>query len=247
MMDNVKKHPIGKTRIERKTMEQEKNEKIPLLSNPRLFAAKAIIFLCGLFILALGAAALIEANLGVASWDVLHIGLAKRSFLSIGTWVQIIGIGMVLFTSALERKQPQIGSAFNILLIGYFLNWILNSHMLPTADTLWKSILLLIGGVILMGSGSGMYVATALGAGPRDGLTLVLVKMSGRSVRLVRTALEVTALFCGWIVGGPISMGTFVAVLAIGPIMQASLHFWRRQIESFENFIVEEISESRAN
>ena len=208
-----------------------------------VLAVKALIFLGGIFILTLGAAALIEANLGVASWDVLHIGLAAHNTLSIGTWVQIIGILMVLLASALERKKPQIGSAANILLIGFSLNWILDWHMLPIADTVWKSVLKLVCGVCLMGLGSGMYVATALGAGPRDGLTLVLSRMSGRSVRLVRTMLEITALFCGWVIGGPISMGTFVAVFLTGPIMQASLYFWRRQIESFENFIIEDSKE----
>ncbi|GMA98322.1 hypothetical protein [Pelosinus sp. IPA-1] len=225
-------------------MKQEDNtEKTSLRSNIILLTAKVVIFILGIFFLTLGAAALITANLGVASWDVLHIGLAKQGVLSIGTWVQIIGIGMVLLTALLERKQPQVGSAVNILLIGFSLNWILGSHILPAANALWKSILLLLGGVSLMGWGSGMYVATELGAGPRDGLTLVLATMSGKSVRLVRTFLEVTALFCGWIAGGPISMGTFIAVFLVGPIMQASLHFWRRQIDSLESTVMEEASE----
>lgn len=227
-------------------MEQDDNGNGKMFSGVNLLVlvVKVVIFLCGIFILTLGAAALIEANLGVASWDVLHIGLAKRSVLSIGTWVQIIGILMVLFAAALERKQPQIGSAINILLIGFSLNWILDGHMLPITNTLWMNIIKLVSGVCLMGLGSGMYVSTALGAGPRDGLTLVLSRMSGRSVRLVRTMLEITALFCGWIAGGPISAGTFVAVFLVGPIMQASLYFWQRQIESFENFMVEDASES---
>ena len=223
------------------------NDKIVVGANVWVGGVKVVVFISGIFILALGAAALIEANLGVASWDVLHIGLAKRSVLSIGTWVQIIGILMVLFAAALERKQPQIGSAVNILLIGFFLNLILESHLLPSASTLWQSIVKLVGGIYLMGLGSGMYVATALGAGPRDGLTLVLSRMWGRSVRLVRTVLEITALFCGWIAGGPISVGTFVAVLLIGPIMQGSLYFWRRQIENFENFMAQDASESEAS
>lgn len=227
-------------------MKVENNKKSSLVANPRLTAVKILIFVSGLFILAFGAAAVIEANLGAGSWDVLHIGLAKRSFLSIGAWVQIIGILMILLASGLEWKQPQIGSVLNIILIGYFLNWILNGHMLPVADALWKSILLLLCGVGLMGLGSGMYVATALGAGPRDGITLILAKMYGRSIRLVRTGLEVTALFCGWLVGGPISIGTFVVVFLMGPIMQASLVFWRRQIEAFENVMVEEVIEESA-
>jgi len=230
-----------------KKVKLENDSNNNMFLNLRVSAVKIVIFVSGLFILAFGAAALIEAKLGVASWDVLHIGLAKRGFLSIGAWVQIIGIFMIILSSALERKQPRIGSVMNILLIGCFLNWIIDWHMLPTADVLWKSILLLVCGVGLMGLGSGMYVATALGAGPRDGMTLILAKRSGKSVRLVRTGLEVTALFCGWLVGGPISIGTFVGVFLLGPIMQASLYFWRRQIEDFESFMIEEVAEEPAN
>lgn len=225
-------------------LESDKNS---MIENPRLFLAKIIIFVSGLFVLAVGAAAVIEAHLGAGPWDVLHIGLAKKGFLSIGAWVQIIGVAMVLLSSALERKKPQIGSVMNILLIGYFLNFILDGHILPVVDTLWKSIVLLVGGIGLMGLGSGMYVATTLGAGPRDGITLVLAKMSGRSIRLVRTGLEATALFCGWLVGGPISIGTFVTVLFVDPVMQASLYFWRRQIENLENLTMDEIAEEAAN
>lgn len=225
--------------------ENSRTNKTSLGINFLVVAIKVIIFVGGIFTLTLGAAALIEANLGVASWDVLHIGLAKRGALSIGTWVQIIGIFMILLASALERKQPQIGSAVNIILIGFSLNWILDWHILPVTNTLWTSILKLLSGVVLMGLGSGMYVATELGAGPRDGLTLVLAKMWGRSVRLVRTMLEITALLCGWIAGGPISVGTFVAVFLIGPIMQASLYFWRLRIEEVENFILEDVLEEK--
>lgn len=228
-------------------MNVENYNKESMMPNLWVSGVKIIIFVSGLFILAFGAATVIEAKLGVASWDVLHIGLARQSLLSIGAWVQIVGIAMILMASALERKQPQIGSAINILLIGYFLNWILDWHVIPSADVLWKSILLLVCGVGMMGLGSGMYVATALGAGPRDGMTLILAKMSGRSVRFVRTGLEVAALFCGWLVGGPISIGTFVVVVLVGPIMQASLYFWRRQIETFESVMVEEVMEEPAN
>ena len=230
-------------------MRQDNNRSYKIMpgANFLVAAVKVVIFIGGIFILALGAASLIEANLGVASWDVLHIGLAKHGVLSIGTWVQIIGIFMVLLAAALERKQPKMGSAINILLIGFFLNWILAWHILPMTSTLWTSVVKLVVGIYLMGLGSGMYVATGLGAGPRDGLTVVLAKMWGRSIRLVRTVLEVTALFCGWIAGGPISMGTFVAVFLVGPIMQASLYFWRRRIGEFENFIIEDVPESEAS
>ena len=80
------------------------------LRNILNYTIRVIVFVCGIFILALGAATLITANVGVATWDVLHIGLARISSLSVGRWVQIVGITMVLMTCVFERKRPVLGS-----------------------------------------------------------------------------------------------------------------------------------------
>lgn len=196
---------------------------------------KCGLFFIGLFVLAYGAATLIQASLGTATWDVLHIGLANNSSLSIGVWVQIVGIFMVLLASILDKKIPQFGSLVNILLIGLFLNWILDHQLVPDFEHFVHNFILLLAGITLMGLGSGMYVASGLGAGPRDGITLVLAKKTGLSIRLVRTLLEVTALVIGWLIGGPVAFGTFVSVFLIGPVMQFSLKFWRKQVQNVQN------------
>ncbi|AIY82730.1 MAG: hypothetical protein KIB43_03290 [Clostridium baratii] len=196
------------------------------LRNILNYTIRVIVFVCGIFILALGAATLITANVGVATWDVLHIGLARISSLSVGRWVQIVGITMVLMTCVFERKRPVLGSVLNIVLVGFFLNFILSVNIIPHFDNIGARILLLIIGIILMGIGSGMYVASKVGAGPRDGMTLFLARRFSISVRLARTILEISALTIGWLIGGPVSIGTFISVPLIGPVMQASLKVW---------------------
>ena len=196
------------------------------LRNILNYTIRVIVFVCGIFILALGAATLITANIGVATWDVLHIGLARISSLSVGRWVQIVGITMVLMTCVFERKRPVIGSVLNIVLVGFFLNLILGVNIIPHFENIGARILLLIIGIILMGIGSGMYVASKVGAGPRDGMTLFLARRFSISVRLARTILEISALTIGWLIGGPVSIGTFISVPLIGPVMQASLKVW---------------------
>lgn len=196
------------------------------LRNILNYTIRVIVFVCGIFILALGAATLITANVGVATWDVLHIGLARISSLSVGRWVQIVGITMVLMTCVFERKRPVIGSVLNIVLVGFFLNFILSINIIPHFENIGARIVLLIIGIILMGIGSGMYVASKVGAGPRDGMTLFLARRFSISVRLARTILEISALTIGWLIGGPVSIGTFISVPLIGPVMQASLKVW---------------------
>lgn len=192
------------------------------------------MFIIGLFSLALGICFLIHAGLGTATWDVLHIGLALNSPLSIGTWVQIVGVGMIAISCWLERSWPKIGTLLNTLIVGSFINLILSWQIIPTFDDLFKSSLLFLIGIFLMGNGSGMYVATNIGAGPRDGLTLVLSKKLNLSIRVVRTILEGTALLIGWLIGGPVAIGTFISVFLIGPVLQSMLFFWRKQLRKLE-------------
>lgn len=207
---------------------EEKNYELTddKLRNILNYTIRVIVFVCGIFILALGAATLITANIGVATWDVLHIGLARISSVSVGRWVQIVGITMVLMTCVFERKRPVVGSVLNIVLVGFFLNLILGVNIIPHFENIGARILLLIIGIILMGIGSGMYVASKVGAGPRDGMTLFLARRFSISVRLARTILEILALTIGWLIGGPVSIGTFISIPLIGPVMQASLKVW---------------------
>lgn len=200
-----------------------------------IFMLRVIIFVVGIFILAFGAATMIKASLGTATWDVLHIGLANLTSLSVGRWVQIVGVAMVLMTCFLEKEKPAIGSVLNILLAGFFLNNILALKLIPSFTAIMPRFILLVLGIVLMGIGSGMYVASKVGAGPRDGMTLFIAKRFSISVRLSRTFLEVTALTIGWLIGGPVAFGTFVSVFLIGPVMQASLRFWTSQLDKLSS------------
>ncbi|MBF8982909.1 membrane protein [Lutibacter sp. B2] len=210
----------------------EKNYEI--IDNPVgmnvIYMIRVIVFVLGIFVLALGAATVITGRLGVATWDVLHIGLANLTNLSVGRWVQIVGIVMVLMTCIFEKERPAIGSVLNILLVGFFLNRILDLNLIPSFKGVTSQIIVLIVGIVLMGIGSGMYVASKVGAGPRDGMTLFIAKRFSISVRLSRTLLEITALTTGWLIGGPVAIGTFISVPLIGPVMQTSLKFWTRQL-----------------
>ncbi len=194
------------------------------------YIIKVLVFVLGIFVLALGVAVMIKARLGVATWDVLHIGLANVTNLSVGRWVQIVGGGMVLMTSFFEKKRISIGSIVNILLVGFFINIILDLNLIPSFEGLTSRIILLVVGIALMGIGSGMYVATKVGAGPRDGMTLFIAERFSISIRLSRTLLEIIALTTGWLIGGPVFVGSFISLFLIGPVMQASLKFWTAQL-----------------
>lgn len=199
-----------------------------------IYIIRLLVFIVGIFILALGVVIIIKAGLGVPTWDVLHIGLANLTNLSMGRWVQILGVSMILVTSLLEKKKPAIGSVFNIILVGYFINIILEIQLASNFLSIISPWIRLLVGIIFMGTGSGMYVASKLGAGPREGMTLYFANKLSISIRLSRTLLEITALIVGWLIGGPVSFGTFISIFLIGPTMQFSLKFWTRQLNKLD-------------
>jgi uncharacterized membrane protein YczE len=119
------------------------------------------------------------------------------------------------------RQRPGFGTLANAVLVGVFVD--LTLHVLGDAHGWALRIVLLVSGVLLNGLATALYIGASLGAGPRDGLMTGLVRRTGRSVRLVRTVLEVSVLALGFLLGGTVGVGTVLYALAIGPVAHALL------------------------
>lgn len=174
----------------------------------------------GLTLYGLSMAMLIRSNLGLDPWDVFHYGLASHLPLSFGTIVIIVGIVVLLLWIPL-RQLPGLGTISNVFVIGFTSDLFL--FLLPEPPQLGLRIALLVGGVVLNGLAGALYIGSQFGPGPRDGLMTGLVRRTGRSVRLVRTSIEVTVLAVGWLLGGVVGVGTVLYALAIGPLVQLFL------------------------
>ena len=183
-------------------------------------SARLVQLTVGLGLYGLSGALLVRGRLGLDPWDVLHQGIARHTGLAIGTIVIIVGVVVLLGWIPL-RQWPGIGTVLNAALIGLVMNlaldWLPHPHAMPVRATY------MIGGVVLCGVATGMYIGADLGPGPRDGLMTGLVRRTGKSVRLIRTGLELTVLISGWLLGGTVGLGTVVFALAIGPLAQVFL------------------------
>ncbi|OZM70316.1 hypothetical protein CFN78_25660 [Amycolatopsis antarctica] len=167
-----------------------------------------------------------RAALGLSPWDVLHEGLTKLTGLSFGTITAIASIGVLLLWIPL-RQRPGIGTAANVAIIAVTVDLV--RLVLPEQHELGWQITLLVGGIVLNGVATAVYVGARLGPGPRDGLMTGLAARTGWSVRVVRSLIELTALAGGWALGGTFGVGTVLYALAIGPMIQAFLPMvtWR--------------------
>jgi len=147
-------------------------------------------------------------------WDVFHQGLAKHTPLAIGTWAIVVG-GVVLLLWIPLRQRPGFGTLSNVVMVGGTMDVVLG--VLSPPHALAARILLLVAGVFLNGVATGLYIGAGLGPGPRDGLMTGLAAR-GHSIRVVRTALELTVLATGWLLGGTVGVGTVLYAVSIGPL-----------------------------
>jgi uncharacterized membrane protein YczE len=190
---------------------------IPVTRNP---GRRLPQLLAGLVLYGTSMAMQIRSGLGLNPWDVLHEGLAEQTPLSFGLITAITGVVVLLLWIPL-RQRPGVGTVANVLVIAVAVDVAL--VLLPAPEALAVRIALLVGGVVLNGVATASYVGARLGPGPRDGLMTGLSARTGRSVRLVRTGIEVTVLAAGWLLGGTAGVGTVLYALAIGPLTQAFL------------------------
>ena len=174
----------------------------------------------GLLVFAGSEALILHAGLGVMPWDVFQQGLVNRWGLTMGTWSIIVGVGVLLLWIPL-RQKPGIGTVSNAIVIGALLDPILRA--LPVPESIgWRAAYLLVG-ILVNGIATAAYIGARLGPGPRDGLMTGLVRLTGLSVRLVRTGIEVAIVAIGWLLGGNLGVGTVVFALAIGPVVHVFL------------------------
>lgn len=174
----------------------------------------------GLVLYGSSMALMIRATLGLNPWDVLHEGLTGHLPLTFGQVTIAVG-ALVLLAWIPLRQRPGVGTVSNVIVIGLAVDATL--VVLPAPDHLAVRAGLLVGGVLLNGVATAAYIGARLGPGPRDGLMTGLVARSGRSVRLVRTVIEVSVLAVGWVLGGTVGIGTVLYAVGIGPLVHVLL------------------------
>jgi len=153
-------------------------------------------------------------------WSVLDQGLSRSTGLTIGTVSILVG-AVVLLTWVPLRQRPGVGTVSNVLVIGLSLDASL--AVLPEVSGRPLRVALVIVGVALNALATAAYIGVQLGPGPRDGLMTGLVRRTGRSVRLVRTGIEVVVVVLGVLFGGMLGVGTVAYALSIGPLVQLLL------------------------
>jgi uncharacterized membrane protein YczE len=190
---------------------------------PRPLEAASLVF--GLWLFGTGEAMLIAATLGNSPWTVFAQGIASRTHLSVGVMTNVIGAAALLAWVPL-RQRPGLGTVANVLLVGTSLD--VSLAVLPHPGSPAARFAFCVGGILAVALGSGFYLRSGLGPGPRDGLMTGIARVSGWPLGAARAVLEVTVLTVGWLLGGVAGIGTLLFAVFIGPCVHGAVRLLSR-------------------
>ena len=207
----------------------------------KTISLKILRLVFGLFVFALGTVCMLNAKIGVASWDVLHQGISNVTGITVGRANIYLGF-IILAIDILLGQDIGWSTLANMILIGVYVDILMINNLVPIFEGFLPGLILLLVGIIIQGIGFFIYISVGWGAGPRDGLMVVLMKKTGKSVRLIKSFIEVLAVAVGFLLGGNLGIGTIIVAFFSGPIWQYVFKLIKFNVNEVEHrFIKDDI------
>ena len=193
----------------------------------------------GLFLYAFGIVMTINANLGLAPWDVFHQGLSQNIGITMGQASIYVGIVFVILDSLLGERLGW-GTLSNMIFIGVFLDILMLNNLVPVFQSVVPSFIMMLLGMFTIGIASYFYISAGLGSGPRDGLMVALTKRTAKSVRFLRNCIELSVLAIGYVLGGSVGIGTVIMALSSGYFVQFAFKLFKFNIREIKHRFIDE-------
>lgn len=190
---------------------------LPIAATSRRDLVERLVqLLVGLFLYGVALGFMVRGGIGVAPWDVLALGLAGQTGVGYGVMTVLVSIVVLLLWIPL-RQRVGLGTVLNALLVGPSAD--LTLFLIPQPSSVWIGAPMFVFGLLLLAFATGLYIAADFGPGPRDGLMTGLVRRAGWAVWLVRTLIEGSVLLVGFLLGGPVGVGTVLFAFGVGPLI----------------------------
>jgi len=204
----------------------------------RRFAYDFFVIQIGFLLFGLAIDVIVKASLGFDSWDVLQMALTYHLPITLGE--SSIGVALIVVLLDIILREPLgWGTIANSVFIGVWVD-LLMPHVPTVPELIPLQIAYILLGTLIMGFATAIYIGVDAGAGPRDTLMLGVSRVGRVSVRVARTCIEITAVALGWLLGGPVWVGTLIAAFAIGPAVQFAFKVLRvrtKQRQTTESLI----------
>ena len=193
----------------------------------------------GLFLYSLGIVLTINANLGLAPWDVFHQGISKMTGITMGQASIGTGLLIVILDFAFGERVGW-GTVCNMYFIGYFMDILMINNVIPVFDHIILQLIMIILGMFTIALATFCYIGAGFGSGPRDGLMVALTKKTNKSVRFIRNSIEISVLAVGYLMGGFLGIGTLITAIAMGYFVQFVFKIFKFDIKSVKHRFIDE-------
>ena len=174
----------------------------------------------GLFTYAMGVYLTLQAAIGLGPWEVLAMGIAGKLGLVFGNATLAVS-AVILIMDLLMKERIGIGTVLNTIICSKAVdlyNWL---QLVPKQENLAASVAVMVAGMFTVAVGQLIYISTGLGCGPRDSFVIGVGKrLSKWPIGLVQNGVLMVALLLGWLLGGPVGLGTLLSVVGLGATMQ---------------------------
>lgn len=202
---------------------------------------KFIRLMLGFIICALGIVLMVNANLGLAPWDVLHGGISKLVGITMGQANILVAIIVVLFNIIIGENVGW-GTILNMIIIGWFIDIFMLNNIVPVSTNFSIGIIMMFSGMLVLSLGCYLYIGVGIGTGARDGMMVAIQKKTGKSIRFVRNMIEVGALTIGFLLGGKVGIGTIISSLFLGHFIQFIFKIFKFDVSSIcHRYIIDDI------
>ena len=196
------------------------NRRVSKNNTSRDIVLHMIIAAVSLFVNGFGVYLTIHANIGAGPWDVLNIGISKTFGILYGTASIVVSLS-ILGIDILLKEAVGVAMIIDALVVGKAVDFFQYIKIIPQPHTMPESLLTMFCGLVIMGYTQYFYMNAALGCGPRDTLLVGLKRRVKRvPIGVVSIALLGTATLIGYLLGGPVGIGTIICAFITGPIMQ---------------------------
>lgn len=200
---------------------------------------KIVLLLSGFFAYGLGITCTVNANLGLGPWDAFHQGLSNQFGFTMGAAIQIAG-ATIMITNLFLNEKIGWGTVGNVYFIGFFLDLVQNSGLIPVFDAFIPRLLMMIAGMMIISLATLLYLSAQLGSGPRDGLMVALTKRLKLPVGVIRSAIELTVLIIGYFMGGSVGWGTLIMAFGLGFFIQLTFTLFRFDVHQVQHRTIDQ-------
>ena len=189
------------------------------MSRIRIFQQWLRIVL-GLLVFSFGVHLTIFANIGLAPWDCLGMGIARHTPLNYGMSMTVMAL-LILGIDLLLKEKIGYGTVIDALLTGNFVQMFNDLNPFEENRSMFLGVVLMLAGFVFMALGMYIYMRAEQCCGPRDSLLVGLGKRLPRlPIGIVEVLLWAAVLLAGWLLGGPVGIGTLLSTFGAGLVMQ---------------------------